>query len=190
MALNPAGAEAVATGAQNLDAIFGELLEPGRVDPLESSVQPLSLQRLDVGTAKWLKAFMQATESGLGVTRFVYCELPILWVTDKAGDIWFAVEEIVTADTHEFVRPRLRNASFETKYHRLGHPALLRAEAGRIGGEILFDVRADQPAWFITNGSGRYGLRPGRLPMHLSGANRKFQEHGITLKELFIEPQS
>jgi hypothetical protein len=190
MALNPTGAEAVASGAQNLDDIFGELLEPGRVDPSESSVQPSSLQRLDVDTAKWLKAFMQATEDGLGVTRFVYCELPILWVADKTGAIWFAVEEIITADTHEFVRPRLRNVSFETKYHRLGHPALVRGEAGRIGGEILFDVRAEQPDWFITNGSGRYGLRPGRLPEHLRGASQKFQEHGISLREQFIEPKS
>jgi hypothetical protein len=179
------------TAAQNLDAVFGELLEPQRVDPLERSIRPLSLQCLDADTAKLLRAFMQATESGLGVTKFVYCELPILWVVDRAGHIWFAVEEVVTADTHEFVRPLFRRTQVGPEYRRLGHPALLRGKkAGRIGGEILFDARAKLPAWFITNGSGRYGLREGRLRAHLRAVNRKFQEHGITLNEDFIEPQS
>jgi hypothetical protein len=188
MTLNPLRTEVPAIPAQDLDAVFGELLTPDRVDPLESNIRPLSLQRLDRDTGEWLKAFMKATEAGLGVTRFVYCEIPILWVADNLGDIWFAVEEIITADTQEFIRPRFRKGdAITSNYCRLGHPALLGAQPGRIGGEILFDARAEIPAWFITNGSGRYGLRQGRLPIHLAAAKQKFQEHGISLTEYFLK---
>ena len=191
MTLNPVRTELPAIPAQDLDAVFGELLTPEKVDPFEASIRPLSLQCLDANTGEWLKAFMQATEAGLGVTRFVYCEIPILWVVDNLGDIWFAVEEIITADTQEFIRPRFRRGDpITTNYHRLGHPALLGAQPGRIGGEILFDARAKTPAWFITNGSGRYGLREGRLPAHLTAAKQKFQNHGITLTEDFLKRRS
>jgi hypothetical protein len=174
----------------DLNMLFGKLFKPKRVDPVEANVRPRSLQRLCESTAKWLKAFMKATEDGLGVTQWVYCELPILWVVDEIGDIWFAVEEIVSTKSHDFVLPRIRNTITSSEHSRLGHPALLSAGPGRIGGEILFDVRADVPAWFITNASGRYGLLPGRRPVHLANIAQRFREHGITLKEQFIAPRS
>lgn len=170
----------------DLAALFGELLAPERVDPSESSVRPSSLQRLDLDSAGRLRAFMQATEDGLGVTRFVYSELPILWVADRDGEILFAIEEIIDADSREFLLPRLGAAKLTVKQHRLGHPALLAGGPGRIGGEILFDLRAPSPTWYITNSSGRYGHRPDRAPEHLTNVARKFQEHGIILRELFI----
>jgi hypothetical protein len=107
----------------DLSAIFGELLEPPYFDDLERDVRPRSLQLLNDETAKWLKAFMEATEKGLGVTRYVYCELPILWVVDSAGQILLSVEEVVeTEHPHEFVRPRLRNT-----------PQMWRGLRGRAG---------------------------------------------------------
>jgi hypothetical protein len=165
---------------------LGELLEPTRVDELEAEIKPQSLQKLTPETAKWLLQFMKATEEGLGVTRYVYCELPILWVVDKNGDIWFAVEEIVSIVSRQFSIPRLRNTGITDGHARLGHPALLGASSGRIGGEIIFDVRAKHPSWFISNASGRYGLRRGRRPEHLSKAREKFDSHGINLSEHFI----
>ena len=151
MTLEPGNAdEAALPQQQDLDALFGELLQPHRVDPLEAQVSPKSMQRLAAHSAELLRAFMNATERGLGVTSYVYCALPILWVADQNGDVLFAVEEVVVEDTREFAFPRLPRFRVEQNYQRLGHPALLAGGPGRIGGEIVFDVRA-QPAaaWYI-----------------------------------------
>jgi hypothetical protein len=44
----------------DLDATYGELLEPPYFDDLEVNVSPRSLQVLNSETAEWLKAFMRA----------------------------------------------------------------------------------------------------------------------------------
>ena len=105
-------------------------------------------------------------------------------------NIWFSIEEIVALDTHEFVLPRLRNANVARENQRLGHPSLIGGQDGRIGGEIIFDVGAGVLTWFITNGSGRYGLRAGRKSEHLLNASKRFGKHGIQLREYFIPPRS
>ena len=183
---NETPAESGVTGGINLDVLFGEALPPLRVDRLEETLEPRSLHQLDTASAGLLGQLMAVTERGLGVTRYVYCELPILWIVDQGGKIWFSIEEIVKSETQEFVSPRLRNATVEKAYQRLGHPALIGAAAGRIGGEILFDINGEPPSWFITNGSGRYGLLPGRQPSHLSNVSGKFAGFGIMLRDFFI----
>jgi hypothetical protein len=175
-----------ASAEMDLDALFGEALHPERTDSLERLHPPRSLHRLDAETADMLRQLMEITERGFGATRYVYCELPILWIVDRDGILWFSVEEIIKEDTLEFVRPRLRNVQVEDRYQRLGHPALIKGDHGRIGGELLFDVGAPEPGWYLTNGSGRYGLREGRIAAHLSNAARKFGSYGITLREFFI----
>jgi hypothetical protein len=170
----------------SLDDAYGEALPPNRIDLLEKALLPRSLQQLSSESAELLSQLMTATEQGLGVARYVYCELPILWVMDLAGNLWFSIEEIVNIDTHEFVLPRLRNAAVEEGKQRLGHPSLIGGNPGRIGGEIYFDNDFDPSSWFITNGSGRYGLCYGRTSLHLSNAAQCFAAHGIRLREFFI----
>lgn len=91
------------------------------------------------------------------------------------------------ATTGQFVFPRIRQTEVSKRHQRLGHPALLRdtdlRARGRISGEILYDLKLK--TWVITNGSGRYGMIPGRTAEHLSNVAAKFEEHGITLKEDF-----
>ena len=70
-------------------------VKPNACDDLEKRTRPRSRERLDTDAAKRLKALMKATDQGLGVSRYTYCELPILWVADKDGEVWFGLEEIV-----------------------------------------------------------------------------------------------
>lgn len=174
---------------KDLNALYGDALEPGRFDPLEKEIRPRSLQRLDESTAKLLKGLMTATSSGLGISSYVYCSLPILWATDKDGEIFFAVEEMIDLETREFVYPRVPGAPVDNNRQRLGHPALLAAAPGRIAGEILFDVKAEPPVWVITNASGRYGLRRGRKSEHLTNVCSRFADFGIKLMDQFIPPR-
>ena len=131
------------SAAADLDALYGEPIVPHRRGPLEGSLQPHSREILNSGSAKRLKALMTVTNKGLGVTKFVYCELPILWATDINGGIWFAVEEVREKATGEFVFPRIRDTKIAKDHEKLGHPALLlntdATARGRIGGEILYD---------------------------------------------------
>jgi len=176
-----------ATKAATLDEIFGEALDPIRVDALEGQLRPQSLHLLSRNTARLLKRLMAVTEKGLGVTRYVYSELPILWVVDSMGKLWFSIEEVVNASTQEYIFPRARNFPAAEGMQKLGHPALIEAGPGRIGGEILFDLDLKPSgAWCITNASGRYGTRPGRVPNHLANAAREFARYGIDLQEVFI----
>jgi len=158
----------------DLDGRFGHAIPPKRLDPVEAAVQPLSLQRLTGKTAKLLKRLMLVSEQGLGVARFAYAAVPILWVIDSSGDLWFALEEIIQAEDGKFVFPRIRDTPMDPGHQRLGHPSLVRGANARIAGEIFFDIRAEFPAWVITNGSGRYGLREGRSPAQLSNVSQKF----------------
>ncbi|OSI62573.1 hypothetical protein BSZ18_18630 [Bradyrhizobium canariense] len=170
-----------------LDETFGEALAPDRVDPLEGELRPQSLHRLSRDTARLLKQLMVVTEKGLGVTRYVYSELPILWVVDSVGKFWFSIEEVVNATTREYIFPRARYFRTAEGTQKLGHPALIEAGPGRIGGEILFDLHyKPSAAWCITNGSGRYGTRPGRTPDHLANAAKEFARYGIKLQDVFI----
>ena len=176
--------------AQTRSSRFGELLAPEHVDALENKISPNSLQKLSIESAALLKSFVKATEDGLLVTGYVYSEIPILWIVDKNDEIWFAIEEIIDPKTLEFVMPRLRNTNRPDGLQRLGHPALIGAREGRIGGEILFDVRGKPARWVISNASGRYGLKPGRQPEQLSAAKQEFLRYGIDLMEFFIARRS
>jgi len=156
------------------------------MDPAEATVQPLSLQRLTAKSAKLLKRLMRVTEQGLGVARYTYSELPILWVVDFQGRIWFALEEIINIENNEFVFPRLRKTKASAVHQRLGHPALLGGAGGRIGGELIFNVDSSPQAWFINNASGRYGLQHGRTAAHLFNVSQDFARYGIRLRQEFI----
>lgn len=181
--------EATIPKDRDLDALFGMLVSPGKVDPKEKSVLPRSLQKLETTSGGLLRQLMEVTERHLGVSAYVYCELPILWIVDDRGEVWFSLEEVVNEETDEFAIPRLRDSAVANGYARLGHPSLVSANAARIAGEILFDVRADKPSWYITNASGRYGIGHDRREEHLVEVRRLFEEFGIILLQQFIYPR-
>lgn len=174
--------------SSDLDALYGAMVIPKKVDQKEGELSPRSLHILDDSSASLLKDLTSITERGLGVSAYVYCELPILWIIDANGKILFALEEVVHTETNEFALPRLRNTDVKDGFARLGHPSLVSAMPARIAGEILFDVRADVPRWFITNASGRYGIGHDRTKEHLEEVCRCFEEYGIALEPYFIHP--
>ena len=162
------------------------MVAPARLDPGEDKLRPLSLHKLDEVTAALLNRLLTVTIDGLGTSAYVYCEVPILWVIDQAGDLWFSIEEIVSAEiSGEFLQPRVRHSAVVDGTHRLGHPSLIAGQSGRIGGEIIYDPAFPDPAWYISNGSGRYGLVKGRKPEHLTNAKRLFSAFGINFREDF-----
>jgi hypothetical protein len=112
----------------DLDELYGGLVKPNACDDLEKRTRPRSRERLDTDAAKRLKALMKATDQGLGVSRYTYCELPILWVADKDGEVWFGLEQIVDEGTQEFMLPRLRQTAVAAGRKRLGHPAFLASD--------------------------------------------------------------
>lgn len=169
--------------------MFGLPLDPTRVDGHEKACRPHSLTRLDDTSAPRLRQLMHLARRGLAVAQYAYAELPILWVIDPAGTLWLALEEVIDATSHAFVLPRLRGMTAAPEHRRLGHPALLGGGKGRIGGEILFDMGDQPPCWYITNASGRYGLRGGREYIHLDNAAKIFSDHGIEVVPSFIEPR-
>jgi hypothetical protein len=174
---------------RDLDQLFGVLVAPSRLDPKEKSVSPRSLQKLEASSGTLLRQLMDVTERRLGVSAYVYCEVPILWIVDDRGDVWFSLEEVIDEETDEFTIPNLRDTPAADGYARLGHPSLVSANSARIAGEILFDVRAENPSWYITNASGRYGIGHDRKEDHLKEVSKLFRDFGINLFERFIFPR-
>lgn len=176
--------------SRDLDELFGSVITPPahKVAKEERSKRPLSLGTLTTQTASQLQELMRSAETGLGVCRFVYARVPILWVADRRGDIRIAVEEVYETTELEYLGPRATSYSLTVNEFRLGHPSLLDDAAGRIAGEIIFDTGDE--LWKITNASGRYGLRPGRSEAHLRNVCTVFRNHGIVLVPSFVEPMA
>lgn len=175
----------------DLDSIFGMLIEPqsNKIEKVEREIFPRSLTKLDKDSASLLHTLIDATEKGLLVSQYVYNDLPILWIVDSIGDVYFAIEEVVCAKTHQFKFARTGSIKELPKDSvRLGHPALIGAKPGRIGGEIIYDTGSKFPAWYITNKSGRYGVLGGRTETHLQNVADTFKKYGIVFKLQFYCP--
>lgn len=118
----------------------------------------------------------------------VLCEtLPILWVVDADGELRLAWEEIIDDVADELVGPKPAGLRLPAGFVKLGHPALLDDQLGRIGGELIWDDGDDQ--WVLTNKSGRYGFGGApeftRSPEHLENAAELFRIHGINVATFF-----
>ncbi|MBN8197664.1 hypothetical protein [Thalassospira povalilytica] len=170
----------------DLDTEYGPLLSPNRVDSAERRLKPLSLHELNSGSATLLEKMMATSVEGLKVSSYVFSELPILWIVDKNGKLWFALEEIVLDATDKFRYPKPSKLDVPNEHSKLGHPSLVNAEEARIAGEMLFDIRAEPPNWYLTNASGRYGLHKTRNENHLLSVVKLFQKYGIELKHQFL----
>jgi hypothetical protein len=80
-----------------LDAMFGPLIPPqlpyrGRaVQQWERDFAPDSLTMLDSVTAESLNQVMREISSGWKVGKVLTYDTLIIWLVDKAGDIWFTL---------------------------------------------------------------------------------------------------
>jgi hypothetical protein len=175
--------------ASNWDELYGEAIAPSRISETEKKILPRSLSRLDESSAALLLRLMEVTDKGLGVAKYVYSELPILWVIDESGLLWFSLEEVVDPVTLEFKWPKARRLDV-TRVEKLGHPALISGGNGRIGGEILYDPGLMTPGWVITNASGRYGMVSTRKAVHLRNVVDLFKRFGMQLQHKFYGDDS
>jgi len=170
---------------RNLDDIFGEAVAPKYIDEAEKIKKPNSVQKLETNTAQLLLELMKTVENGLGVSEFVYSRVPILWVVDEQGEIWFSLEEIYDSTSENYLFANSKNNKNHDNYLKLGHPALIDGRSGRIGGELIFD-NFNNPRWTISNASGRYGLIKGRKEEHLTSVAKEFNRFKIKLSEQFL----
>lgn len=177
----------------SLDEEFGPCAPAGGygVNAIERNYRPQSLQQLTADTAPVLKSYLGTADLGLSVPRILHRTNNILWIVDRRGDLWFAVEEIVDAETGAllYTLPRTKAKLLRPDEHvKLGHPSLLQDldRHARIGGEILWSPRYN--AWTLNNSSGRYGDRKGTTRAHLEAVARKLNHYGIELIVVFWEP--
>jgi hypothetical protein len=149
------------------------------------------LNKLDVESAKTMRALVDHVAAGCPINTTLMNDVIFIWVVDRTGEIFVATEELVLdyLPTWLVKHQTMRLTRGENK---LGHPALISCEAGRIGGEIKF-LRASQTRkndlWVINNGSGRYGLHPNRTEKHLSNVAARFLSFGMKFLIDFIQPR-
>lgn len=175
----------------DLDQQFGPALPPqgygGRpaVSPWESLHSPRSLTRLSLVTAAPLSELMQSVRNGWALGQIWVNDTLIIWLVDRSGFVWFAVEELVLNGEPVSV-PKHQTMALTRHAPKLGYPSLVGGQNARIGGEIYFDPTLTPPDWVINNRSGRYGLHPSRTAVQLQQAATAFGAHGISLVVDFI----
>lgn len=173
--------------------MFGTLILPQRpdqrlaVEQWERDFAPDSLSRLDDDSARSLKQTMEEISSGWTLGRVLTYDIIIIWVVDRRGDIWFAIEELVLNDMPTG-RPKHQTLELTSTFPKLGHPALVNCARARVAGEIYFDTGDDPPVWKISNNSGRYGRLPSRTRAHLNNVADHFRSFRIDLTPHFIDP--
>lgn len=173
-----------------LDAMFGPLIAPQirnfgpPVQVWEQDFVPASLCKLDASSAPPLLQMMHNIESGWKTGKVLTFDTIIIWLVDHAGDIWFAVEELVL-DGMATGRPKHQTLPITATMPKLGHPALNNGASARIAGEVYFDTGISPPTWVINNNSGRYGRHPSRTAIHLDNVAAKFRDQGINLIPYF-----
>lgn len=172
-----------------LDKEFGVPFIPEDIKPTERERSPKSLQKLTSQSADALHKYICAADDGLLIPQVNHDVLPILWVVDQYGEVYFAMEEVVSLEDHAFLYPLSRKFDVPSGHAKLGHPSLLKGDhSGRIGGEIRYDPDYGEQNWVISNKSGRYGFPATRKPSHLDNVVKKFAGVGISLEVYYIPP--
>lgn len=176
-----------------LDDIYGELRLPYAVPPAkpwrtwEEKFTPFSMLTLDAWNARYLKEIMGEIVDGWCMGNILFFDAILIWVVNKSGEIVYALEELVLNRLPANV-PKHQNLSLTKRMPKLGHPALVLCEAGRIAGEIKPILDSDQTflGWKINNKSGRYGLFKSRRKEQLENVAGEFSKYGIDLTVEFI----
>ena len=181
--------------ASSLDAQFGACLAPGRCSQEEADLQPLTMFILRQDTASRITDLITISQKDpQRFPCFPFDDFTILYVVDSKGQIIVAIEEAALPRHSQrsklFPLPKVLHEEYRTQnpplYSKLGHPALVGAQPARIGGEIRCDFGRKPPGWYITNGSGRYGVNLGRTPQQLINVAAEFAKYGISLTHLFL----
>jgi hypothetical protein len=163
---------------------FGPLIAPVRpvegvmVQQWERDFAPDSLTKLDSVSGESLKQIMREISSDWKLGKVLTYDTIIIWLVDKIGDVWFALEELVFNDMPTG-RPKHQSLPLTTNLPKLGHPALINCARARIAGEIYYDTGAVLPLWRINNQSRRYGRHSSRIPLHLSNVSDQFRAYGV-----------
>lgn len=185
------GGDFVAMPSDPLDLKYGRAIPPQKhgADDWEKSNVPCSLSRLNEATATSLKQTMDEISKGWEIGEVLTNDTIIIWVVDFAGQIWFAIEELVL-DGEPMGIPKHRKIELTGTAEKLGHPTLVGCANARIGGEIFFDAKATPRAWEINNLSGRYGTHRSRMESHLDNVITQFESFKVTpLRKKFFQPE-
>ena len=172
-----------------LDDEFGVAFVPEEIETIEEENPPRSLQKLTSETGEALLKYAGAADDGLLIPQVNHDVLPILWVVGEDGEVYFALEEVISLSEKSFLYPLSRKFDLPSNHAKLGHPSLLQGDrGGRIGGEIRFDPDYGEQNWVISNKSGRYGYPTTRQRKHLENVAKKFEGVGIRLEVYYIPP--
>jgi len=175
-----------------LDEFFGSPQEATRVDAVELDTCPDSLVKLTEHTAPLLKRYMRAATDGLALAQVLHVLLPVLWLLNDEGEVFFALEEVCDVENQDRKFPLARNWKVPAGTHKLGHPSLIkgRRKSARIAGEMLFDPDPSngKDGWVITNGSGRFGFGRHRVESHLLNVAELLASYEINVDASYIPP--
>ncbi|MEP0961211.1 MAG: hypothetical protein ABJQ70_22085 [Roseobacter sp.] len=108
-----------------LDKKFGVPFVPHDIQPTEKEKSPRSLQKLTSASAIALDKYTCAADDGLLIPQVNHDVLPILWVVDQNGEVYFGMEEVVSLADHTFLYPLSRKFDVPSGHAKLGHPSLL-----------------------------------------------------------------
>lgn len=165
-----------------LDQEYGPAIEPQNGvkawERVDAKIEPIHLNRT---TAGWISVLLEAATASPIAAKAIE-SITILWVVDEAGDLYFAVEEVLDTKNGMKQRPRARGITLNEAVKPLGHPLLISLGKGRIGGEIYVD--GDQFGEFvlvINNRSGRYGRDHSRMSRHLDNVAQLFGSFGVRM---------
>jgi len=174
----------------NLDALYGSCRVPGTVAPCELKYSQRSCFELDDDTAAKLKSLSAAADSSFYMSHALYSDFTVLWLVDPRGKLWIALEEIVienptiVGSLETYPLPRsLDWRMFDMS--RLGHPAIVKGQDARIGGELSYKPEASGGEWWLSNQSGRYGKGSDRTEDHLNQVAEIFRSRGINVVTFF-----
>jgi hypothetical protein len=170
-----------------LDERFGRCEKPGRpFSREEQNLKPQTLFSLSADSASHIDQLIRASQRG-NRNKFscsAVSDFTIIWLVTESGNILVSFEEGVlntgNSVTHFPLPTALKKAATnDPDYIRLGHPALVSAQAARIGGEIFCQLNEDPPQWYISNRSGRYGIGLNRTEQQLQNVAEEFDKVGI-----------
>src|SRR4051812_45589969 len=114
--------------ASTLDEQFGPAINPKYLYDCEMPDRaPSSLSKLDVPSARSLKRHMDEIAAGWRLGRVLHYDILVIWLVDEAGDVRFAIEELVWKGIPTG-RPKFRNLGLTERMPKLGHPCLVQCK--------------------------------------------------------------
>ena len=136
---------------------------PTRIFDWERHRRPRSIAQLDLIVAETLASLGRLLNCNL--LRYAAKSIMYIWVMDRHGSIWIAVEELAELPDGRNLTGHPRRRDFPVHpagEKKLGHPSLLDGDAARIAGELFLDEVDGSLVWHVNDHSGRYcrDIRP------------------------------